>query len=221
MDGERPLARVFGLDMRGRALAAVADNSEILRPRARDWAEYKRHLGLRPETPYFNSGALLLDLARYTAEGVAERAVEYVVKGGYMGTLDDRSVLNATLKGGWTELSPLWNWMYATRDEMTRRYRPFIIHFGGKSKPWDDWQGRYHPRYAAVMKDYLSTAWFPNFVKPQRPWRQARRRAKNLMREAISSAGLAPWLDERDGAIRRNLERAGSVDRVLWGLIDE
>lgn len=112
---------------------------------------------------YFNSGVMLLDLARWRADGIAlevarciaaqQRAVAAAEADNR--TLDPATVLwgeqtplNAALAGRWKALSPTWNltkewddghpgWRDLAPDAVAETLRdPRLFHFAGAEKPW-------------------------------------------------------------------------------------
>ncbi|MBV9042840.1 MAG: hypothetical protein JOZ68_17705 [Acidimicrobiia bacterium] len=115
-------------------------------------------VGLSPDTPYFNSGVMLMDLALMRAEQFARRTREFAVS-------DDRPELptadqcamNALFNDRWTSLDPTWNCMSSImlpflfgaewRDDrfhdavtLERAARaPAVVHFEGPAvlKPWN------------------------------------------------------------------------------------
>ena len=107
------LAELWQTDLRGLPVGAVRDFAvaEISHPFS-GVTDY-RELGLDPAAAYFDSGLLLLDVARWRAENTAADALAYAVK--YGGALPncDQDALNATLSGEWLPLDYRWNVQYA------------------------------------------------------------------------------------------------------------
>lgn len=119
--------------------------------------EYK-HIGLMPNTPYFNAGVIVLNTNFWRNQGVTKKAISYLHK--YNDSINhaDQGVLNAVLAGQWKELNMKWNvphfaftkqWRYRVRqwpqsdlkrdvqkneDELLRA--PNILHYASSSKPW-------------------------------------------------------------------------------------
>jgi lipopolysaccharide biosynthesis glycosyltransferase len=109
--------------------------------------------------PYFNAGVLLLNLARWRAEGISERVFRYLRDHHRELTFWDQEGLNAVLAGDVGLLDPKWNvptsllWLErwpessfkerlrGLREDLLRR--PAIWHFVGPSKPWSG--GFTHP----------------------------------------------------------------------------
>ena len=201
----RSIGDLFNLDLRNYAVAAVRDSGEIVRGGSPEWLTYKSKLGLAAAAPYFNAGILLIDLERFHQRGIGEDAIRYVAGGKYLGGLDDQSALNAVLRGDWLELSPRWNWTFASRDALTRELAPEIVHFVGGSKPWNDGKGRYHARYRLAMQEYLGAVGLGGFVKSPAIWPLLQRRIANFLR----GLGAGVMEDSRTLAIRRFAQSTG------------
>jgi Glycosyl transferase family 8 len=208
------LHALFDLDMGPYAIGAVRDGGEILRRETSVWQDYKRSLGLASVAPYLNAGVLLIDLQKFDRHSIGERALRYIEDGGELGGLYDQSALNAVLKGDWLELSPLWNWQFASRGALTRSFAPHIVHFIGGSKPWNDRRGRYPDRYRQEMVEYLSTIGHREFM-------QAPARLKRIRRDLTDALRLYTIGDERHAAIRRFATSAGFADPGLPSVFGE
>jgi lipopolysaccharide biosynthesis glycosyltransferase len=156
-------ARLFDLDMQGNAIAAARDVLDLTHDK--EFADYKVRLGLSPQTPYFNSGLMLVDVAKYEADEIGQRALEYILKGNFRGQWHDQSGLNHVLKGRYLEISSLWNWHACNRSPtVAARFAPIVRHFTGRSKPWNDFLGRLDPTYSTLMKQELANTPWPKFV---------------------------------------------------------
>jgi lipopolysaccharide biosynthesis glycosyltransferase len=204
--GERSITALLDLDLEGYALGAVRDTREVLgRPREH-FTEYKPKLCLAGDTPYFNSGVILIDRAQFVAERIGERAADYIASGRYLGNLVDQSALNAVVAGRWRELSPIWNWQFASRVRLTREFAPGIIHFIGPNKPWADARARYPRFYASQMAAFYAANGFSNFAKRV----SGRMRARRVLAAALTQIAHAPY-DRRERAIRKFIR-----ETVFW-----
>ena len=61
------------------------------------------------DTPYFNSGVLVINLTRWRKENVGDRVIEYLRKYQPYVQLEDQEGLNAVLANDWGKLDPKWN----------------------------------------------------------------------------------------------------------------
>ena len=100
---------------------------------------------------YFNSGVLLMDLARWREAGMTQRVVDAVhvfESQALPHQYWDQSPLNLAFRGAFRTLAPRWNMSIHHRPEMHRffgcsaedfevqRADPAIFHFLGNEKPW-------------------------------------------------------------------------------------
>jgi lipopolysaccharide biosynthesis glycosyltransferase len=129
-----------------------------------------RDLGLRPADAYFNSGVMLVDVARWRAEQVARRAMECLRANASHARFWDQYALNVLFAGQWKMLDPRWNqnshvfqlpsWelSHYSESELARVKRdPWIVHFNYRPKPWDvDCD---HPFRTLFCKHLEGTLW--------------------------------------------------------------
>ena len=140
-----PLDALWTLDLQGCVLAAVAAPNE---------PDNCWRLRLDPEQGYFNSGVLLIDLARYRSFGVYGKALQFVRSHPERIRWHDQDLLNHLLRDLWLPVSDSWNattpWWLQSGDALRPdvdvrdpdRHLPFVpalIHFtgGGWYKPWN------------------------------------------------------------------------------------
>ncbi len=145
----RCLSELHDADLAGKTIGAV-----------RDYALPEHHLsggvasaeiGLDPMLPYFNSGVMVLDLARWRRERVEERLVAYASVPGRRLPFADQDALNAVLAFDWRPLDPRWNRQSAIdhlhgrpmcppfplRVRLAIRAAAFAVHASGGPKPWE------------------------------------------------------------------------------------
>ena len=150
------LAVALSLDLHGQAVGAVRDH-QMWRTPGRLPEEF-RALGL-PRARYLNSGMLLLDPARFEAEGLLESMTAIVADPANAAGLHrhDQSAINLALRGRWTECSPVWNWQFTrtTRYAMAHA-EPRLVHFIGARKPWLDTGRDLPPRFRARPHAFLA-----------------------------------------------------------------
>ena len=148
-------AGLLAADLGGLPLAAVRDNIQWRRPGRR--APVFGRLGLAP-APYFNSGALLIDVAAFRKAELLERCLDLARGAGRDLPGHDQDLLNAVLKGGWAELSPVWNWQYTRASAL---FEPLtdvhVIHFIGLKKPWSTRKAGYPPRFREAYRAFFET----------------------------------------------------------------
>ncbi|MEX1268953.1 MAG: glycosyltransferase family 8 protein [Balneolaceae bacterium] len=114
-------------------------------------SNYKNYGG-NADSPYFNSGVMLIDLELWREENVTEQAIRYIEDTGDTMYHCDQEALNAILINKWQELNPRWNqqgciyWPEVLPEteftkDILKDYdqllkEPFIIHYLSPSKPW-------------------------------------------------------------------------------------
>jgi lipopolysaccharide biosynthesis glycosyltransferase len=135
------LAPLFELDLKGRILAAVpaARITGRMSPaeiHARD--AHCRALGMTEPFRLFNDGVMLIDIARWNAERIGQRALDFIERNPSICRLPDEDALNAVLDGHIMDLSPIWN--FRTHLMLSPRAGdlavPVIRHYDGQQKPW-------------------------------------------------------------------------------------
>jgi lipopolysaccharide biosynthesis glycosyltransferase len=111
----------------------------------------------RMHSHQFNSGFMLLDLAKWRHWGIADIAERFLAR--YSDSLHshDQHVLNLIFKGRWQRLDLKWNYIedhfrlrknasaYSEAEVMAARDAPIVVHYAvGSDKPWHPHCG--HPR---------------------------------------------------------------------------
>ncbi len=108
-----------------------------------------RALGFSPSDPYFNSGVLVMDLDRWRADDISQRALDCLETHRRHLLWPDQYALNVALHGRWRPLDLAWNqgahifrypdWTHSPFDlaSLARcRFAPHIVHFTTADKPW-------------------------------------------------------------------------------------
>ena len=113
-------------------------------------------IGLRPDTPYFNSGVLMINLKKWLQDSITEACLQYTTSHSEYIRWADQDSLNAVLAGKWGMLDVEWNFapaflgkilkdptwpdhaVYAERAEELRGSAA-IYHYAGTSKPWNSY----------------------------------------------------------------------------------
>ncbi|GAC1346288.1 MAG: glycosyltransferase family 8 protein [Acetobacteraceae bacterium] len=125
-------------------------------------------LGMAPEHGYFNSGLLLIDLARWRRIAAQERVLSLVRQRGTEFRDPDQDALNLAFCEDRTKLDYKWNAITPFyRDVNDMQLAPAvteavrndarIVHFNGISRPWS-YHNR-HPRKADYYKYLAMTEW--------------------------------------------------------------
>ena len=167
------LTRLWEEPMEGQALMAVRGFNNPYVSSRLGILKYEE-LGLAPDTPYFNSGVMVINVNWWRREEVPERVCQYMRAYREHLNLCDQEGLNAVLAENWKELDPRWNvigtlnsledWPASAHKERMRRIReklmsePYILHFAGPSKPW---MVEYrHPAQFQWMRCLRESGWY-------------------------------------------------------------
>jgi lipopolysaccharide biosynthesis glycosyltransferase len=175
-----------------------------------------RELGLDPRAHYFNSGVLVIDLAKWRQEGIAEQTLHCLDVHRQHVLWWDQYALNVVLHGRWREPDVRWNqgaqlYRYPRQSaspfdpgSYSRLWRdPWIVHFTSPRKPWHF--ACDHPYQGRFLKFIDQTDWrgwrpetpYHNFAQwieyhygRYRQWRKRLRseRKKNKHRDAARRA---------------------------------
>jgi lipopolysaccharide biosynthesis glycosyltransferase len=123
-------------DLGGQTIGAVPD--AYVDPALRKGQRRPEHSGVPLVAGYFNAGVLVVDLVKWRANGIAERATQYLAEHPNL-PYGDQDALNATCDGLWARLPDRWNFQlhHTTRIAILPPHeRPAIVHFITQSKPW-------------------------------------------------------------------------------------
>jgi lipopolysaccharide biosynthesis glycosyltransferase len=128
----RSLNSLYQLDTDGHPIAAVYDNYVKTQPL----------LGIIEEGEYFNSGVMLIDIAKWREEKISEQAMEYLRLYPERIKFVDQCALNAVLKNNWKKLDFRFNVMYsylpgaASKRELKKFLDDKIILHYTLQRPW-------------------------------------------------------------------------------------
>jgi lipopolysaccharide biosynthesis glycosyltransferase len=148
------LNRLFDIDIGLHPLAAVLDAPFFYMPRyhAREYSE----AGL-PALPFFNAGFQLIDTRAYCDLKVEERCFAHCRRYPDGVRINDQSLINLVLKGGFAQLAPCWNWQLSGRLPLVpHRYPVFLRHFVSQVKPDRDSSGRFEARFNLAYREYMT-----------------------------------------------------------------
>lgn len=123
-----------GFDFGGHFLAAVPGSPVAS---ALDHAFFMQELGWPADRRYFNSGVMLLDLARWRALDLDRRWQQLAQAHGPRLTSHDQTLFNALAGGTVAPLPPRFNNPWYPGVAQPAVAGPAILHFVGSPKPWD------------------------------------------------------------------------------------
>lgn len=159
------LAALYQADLDKNAIGAIrdADSPWAAGTLGTSW----RELGLAPSSHYFNSGVLLIDIARWRQEEVGTRCLKLLRQ--FRLRWGDQDALNTVLAGMWLELPRRWNlqtpelsgyspgWALWRSEVEAALSDPAVIHYTGRDKPWHP--ATKHPRADEWLSWLDRTAW--------------------------------------------------------------
>lgn len=141
-------------------------------------------LQLSAETPYCNSGLLVMNLPYWRRNSLKTTVFDYLRKNE---RALDQDGINIAVRGNWKLLDPRWNvtlsslGIYGERLSMTQteievrreeiRRHPYIIHFTSRHKPWHSGTGNkealtsfyYDQKFINRYFDYLERSGWYNY----------------------------------------------------------
>ena len=155
---------LWTVDIGDTSLGAVPELIESARyASSRAGIRLHRELGLRPDLELFNSGVMVVNLAKWRERQVASRAMTYLREAALYLRWHDQEALNAVVAGDWTPLDARWNvTMHVYRGRPDPRLKelaqtPRIVHYNAAIKPW---QANFRYGQRDLFYRYLDyTAW--------------------------------------------------------------
>lgn len=203
------LTGLWTTDLGDHTVGAVRDSNVCWLANPLNGLAHWRELGLDGPMPYFNSGVLLIDVARWNRLDITSKSLEFLRKHGATVRFADQDALNATLAHSWLPLHPRWNFLadsaltkWAPAAVSIRGWEeahadPAIVHYAGSVKPWT-WTRALRGDLASVAEweDVARTTRFADWYASDRQasfalrskalrWRLPRALARRL-RQAIS-----------------------------------
>jgi lipopolysaccharide biosynthesis glycosyltransferase len=113
---------------------------------------FYRHaeLEMSPDSKYFNSGVMLLNLENWRRDNIAERVINLVKRKPSAIHYVDQCGINSVVNGRWTQLHPRFNVQSSFFEPNAATYsgefkpiewaaalkNPAIVHYSGAIKPW-------------------------------------------------------------------------------------
>lgn len=150
------LAELYSLPLEGHFVAATIERAI---KRVDDcWGVLNfKELGIPADTPYFNAGILILDLAAWRKEGFANRCMDYAAKNPELCIFWDQTVMNTLLAGRFAHLNQKWNQQFNGPDKSY--VKEGILHYCGPDKPWARGHGLPKELNDLFFEELDRTAW--------------------------------------------------------------
>lgn len=154
------LQELYEIDISDYYIAAYATPSQT----------YQKRLNLNKNL-YFNSGVMLINLKKWKAEKIGERAIDFVEKNPNIIKNWDQDALNKVIDGQLIKLDQKWNFLVDLGREknegkiidpnnQTWLKEAKIIHFVGSSKPWYFWIN--NPKKLLYWSYLKQSLWSPS-----------------------------------------------------------
>lgn len=150
----RDVVELVSTDLDEHVVAAVPDSASD------SGSGHFERLGVEGSL-YFNSGVLVVDLARWRAQGVGDRAIRVAERVGNRLIMHDQDALNAVLHDQWLVLPEYWNWW---RAELPPNETPTVVHMATHPKPW---HSLYRGPYLNLFQDHLDRTEFAGSRPPK------------------------------------------------------
>ncbi|MCR3743490.1 Lipopolysaccharide biosynthesis protein, LPS:glycosyltransferase [Actinomadura glauciflava] len=151
---------LWSMPLDGNPVAAAGDLVSVIKDAISHWQE----IGLDGDAPYFNSGVMVIDLARWRAEEIGERVLRrcqidrhrLLIRNRW--NQHDQYGFNVVLQNQWKALPSRWNHYSERKSD-----RPAIIHFLGDMKPGATLA---RPEFTQLFFEYVDATpwagWRPN-----------------------------------------------------------
>jgi lipopolysaccharide biosynthesis glycosyltransferase len=162
-----PIERLFDHDLGGLPIAAVREPFGLHIKMGRDMRR-KQEMFDAAE-PYFNSGVMLIDVARYAAADIPAQIAGFEQRGILKRLYYDQDILNLVFAGRWHELE--WRFNVLEGHEAHHAMGVHIVHYSDRRRPWHLFSSvPFHRTYRHVMTNEL----FYRYARHR--WRRAVRR---------------------------------------------
>lgn len=123
---EGDLIELFEMNISNYFIGAVEENVIGL----------KQNLGMKEETPYFNSGVMLINLKKWREFNISNITITFIRENPQKIKLWDQDALNAVLAGKCLILPKQFNLLTSEIENISNINNPVIIHFSSHIKPW-------------------------------------------------------------------------------------
>lgn len=163
------LSLLWNEDINNHTIAAVLDPR--LKTFDNHWGGIKNYkqLGFKGDTPYFNTGLLLINIGRWRANNTTERILDVINNNKKYANYPDQYGMNIVLHDQWLQLDPRWNnFVTEPLDQ------PYILHYVERKPIYTTFKNG--EKYKQLFYKYLNTtAW-----KGTQPISESRRYIKKI-----------------------------------------
>jgi len=112
-----------------------------------------QELGFAPDTKYFNTGLMVVNVAKWREEHVAQRVIDCIQDNIKYANYPDQYGFNIVLANQWLPLDARWNW-FSSEDLKD----PFLVHFTSRKPIYTSYNNNQY--YKELFNKYLRlTLW--------------------------------------------------------------
>lgn len=153
---EKDITPLYYTDLGSNIIAAVGD------PRVtrfdNEWGGIKNYqkLGIPGNTPYFNSGLMIIDVDKWRSKNIGMKSLETIIKFRQYANYPDQYGLNIILANHWLPLDERWNYFSCYNEK-----EPYIIHFTGRKPIYKSYDN--YPEYLELFNYYVSLSGWKEF----------------------------------------------------------
>jgi lipopolysaccharide biosynthesis glycosyltransferase len=158
----RDIDEIYDMELDGKLIGAVQDMGNI------DLS----YLGVEDPQKCLNSGVLLMDMAAWRKQGVADDINEFITNKADKIRMPDQDILNAVLHTKWKDLGPranmqlhqfsIWKRLFCDLPDTT-----IVLHFTSSNKPLNS----FGTIYGSIFKKYLYESPWKEYAKQALTWR--------------------------------------------------
>lgn len=105
---------------------------------------------------YFNAGVLYINVNKWHANNISEKAIKVIHENYDKFTLLDQDGLNVVLDKNILYIDRKWNYLFDL-DEDAIPSNTKLLHYAGRTKPWSEWC--IHPVRDYFLKHYQESPW--------------------------------------------------------------
>lgn len=175
----RDIQELWNTDINNQVIAAVIDRSEKV---SSPWGGIKNYkeLGMDPETKYFNSGLLVIDLEKWRQMNATQLVINAVTDNYEFVSFADQYGLNIVFANNWFPLNPKWN-SYSQNDDSD----PFLIHFTGMKPLFKGYS--FNNEYKSIFYNILNLTPWKSFL-PKSDYSRFAKKAWNIITKKVISS---------------------------------
>lgn len=150
------VSQLYDVDLEDHILGIPYDGGKVALSLERSF--FEDELGISADSPYFNSGVLVIDLASWRQQSIDIKVDDFLEKHGSRCLTCDQTVLNALFTNNFKALPQFYNHELAAVGSHYLPVEKAILHFVGRPKPWDIGGRRTNPHSDLWYKVLLETA---------------------------------------------------------------